>query len=197
MQDQNSRSPNPRRKECNQGSAKANRFAIKDSISIRKTETEIKNLTSDMLKTIRQNESELRSEEKQLKYYIKFIGESNASRTLNQVLLESEQKVDALRSELESLRQAQDKVFWVPSTEWFEDRLSKFKELLVLNLGESPPALRELLGPIELEAQYPEEGKPYYVSYLSINALALTEPLPSEKNWTTVRIHSTGGRTWD
>ncbi len=80
---------------------------------------------------------------------------------LNQALLESEQKVDTLQSERDSLCQVRDNVFQASPIEWIEDRLSKFSNLLELNTGESALALRELLEPIELEAQYPVEGKPY------------------------------------
>ena len=71
-------------------------------------------------------------------------------------------------------------LFKAPSTEWIEDRLSRFNELLELSTGESALALRKLLGPMKLEAQYPDIGKPYYVAHSSINALAITEPLPNE-----------------
>ena len=36
--------------------------------------------------------------------------------------------------------------------------------------------LREVLGPILLEANYPDIGKPYYIARSSINALAIIEP---------------------
>ena len=122
---------------------------------LEKVEADISNLYSDIPDSIRLKETELRSEEKRLANYINFIGDGNASRMLNQALLESEQKVDALQSELDSLRQARDKVFQAPPIEWIEDRLSKFNNLLELNTSESALALRELLGPIKLEAQHP------------------------------------------
>ena len=146
-----------------------------------KVEAEISNLYSDIHDSIRHKESELRSEEKRLANYINYIGDGNASRMLNQALLESEQKVDALQSELDGLRQARDNVFQAPPIEWIEGRLSKFSNLLELNTSDSALALRELLGPIKLEAQHPDEGRPYYVAHSSINALTLTEPLPGEK----------------
>ena len=149
---------------------------------LEKVEAEVSNLYSDIPDSIRHKESELRSEEKRLANYINFIGDGNASRMLNQALLESEQKVDALQSELDSLRQARDNIFQAPPIEWIEDRLSKFSNLLELNTSDSALALRELLGSIKLEAQHPDVGRPYYVAHSSINALTLTEPLPGEKN---------------
>ena len=148
---------------------------------LEKVEVELSNLYADIPETIRQKESELRTEEKRLENYISFIGDGNASRTLNQALLESEKKVDHLESELDGLRQARDKAFRAPTVEWIECKLSKFNNLLELNTGESALALRKILGPIKLEAQYPHAGKPYYLAHSSIDALALTEPLPGEK----------------
>ncbi len=130
---------------------------------------------------IRRKESELREEEKRLVNYINFIGEGNASRTLNEALLESETKVDMLKTELDGLSQAQDKAFKAPSSDWIKSKLSQFSELLERNTGESAIALRKLLGPITLKAKYPDSGKPYYVAHSSINALAITEPLPGKK----------------
>ena len=78
--------------------------------------------------------------------------------------------------------QARNKVFQAPSIEWIENRISEFEELLQLNTSESAIALRKLLGPMKLEAQYPDVGKPYYVAHSSINALAITEPLSNSEN---------------
>lgn len=51
---------------------------------------------------------------------------------------------------------------WLPPPiEWIEERLSMFNELLELNIGESAIVLRKLLGPMKLEAQHPDLGKPY------------------------------------
>ena len=150
---------------------------------LEKVESEVAKLCSDIPESIHRKESELRSEEKRLANYINFIGEGNAGRTLNEALLECEKKVDSLQSEIDGLRQAKSKLFEVPSTEWIESRLSQFNYLLERNTCESAIALRNILGPMKLEAQYPDEGKPYYVAHSSINALALTDPLPGEKNF--------------
>ena len=143
-------------------------------------ESEIANLHSDIPELIRRKASELREEEKRLVNYINYIGEGNASRTLNEALLESETKVDMLNTELDGLRQAQEKAFKAPSSDWIKSKLSQFSDLLERNTGESAIALRKLLGPMTLEAQYPESGKPYYVAHSSINALAIAEPLPGK-----------------
>ena len=140
-----------------------------------KVESEIANLHSDFPELIRRKKAELREEEKRLTNYINFIGEGNASRTLNESLLESEAKVDTLQTELDGLRQAQDKVFKAPTSDWIKSKLSQFSDLLERNTSESAIALRKLLGPMTLKAQYPESGKPYYVAHTSINALAIAE----------------------
>ena len=46
-----------------------------------------------------------------------FIGEGNASRTLNEVPLESEKIVDALQAEIDGPRQTRDKICQAPSIE--------------------------------------------------------------------------------
>ena len=93
-------------------------------------ESEISDLYSDIPDSIRRKESDLRAEEKKLSNYINFIGEGQASRTLNEALLESEKKIDALQAEIDGLRQAHDKIFQAPPIDWIEKRLSEFSELL-------------------------------------------------------------------
>ena len=97
-------------------------------------------------------------------------------------MLASETKVDTLRSELDSLHQAKEKIFKAPAREWIASKLSKFNEVLEMNSGESAMALRKLLGPMKLKPQDSESGKPYYVAHSSINALAITEPLPGNND---------------
>ena len=149
---------------------------------LEKVDSEISNLYSDIPESNLRKESELRSEGKCPANYINFIDESNGSRTINEALLESEKKVDSLQAEIDGLRQARDKVVQAPPREWIENRLSEFDELLELNTGESAIVLRKLLGPMNLEAQYPDLGKPYYIAHSLINVLAITEPLSDSKN---------------
>ena len=81
-----------------------------------------------------------------------------------------------------SIRQTRDKVFQTPLIEWIEERLSQFRELLETNTNDSALVLHNLLGPEKLEAKYPDIGKPYYLVYTSIYALAITEPSPNCKS---------------
>ena len=145
-------------------------------------ESEVANLHSDIRELIRYKQSELHREEKRLANYINFIGKGNASRTLNEALLESEGKVDTLQTEPDGLRQAQDKAFKAPSSDWIKSRFSQFSSLLERSAGESAIALRKLLGPMTLKAQHAESGKPYYIAHTSINALVIGEP-SSDKNF--------------
>ena len=145
---------------------------------LKKVESEIAKLQSDVPELIRQKETALRAEERRLANYINFIGEGNASRALNKTLLECEKKVDTLHAEIDAMRQSQDKVFQAPSIEWISGRVDQIDDLLQLNSSESASALRKLLGPMVLEPQIPDSGKPYYIAQSSINALTITEPLP-------------------
>ena len=113
---------------------------------LEKVESEISDLYSDIPESSRRKAYELRVEKRRLTNYIKFIGEGNASRTLNHVLQESEKKVDALQTEIDGMFQARNKVFQAPSIKWIENRISEFDELLQLNTSESAIALRKLLG---------------------------------------------------
>ena len=63
------------------------------------------------------------------------------------------------------------------------DCSSIFTTLLEKNLAQSSVALRELLGPVTLQAVYPDLGKPYYIAHSSIDTMALIE-MPSSKDGT-------------
>ena len=56
---------------------------------------------------------------------------------------------------IDELRQARDKVFQTPPIEWIEEMLSQFRESLEVNTNDSALVLRNLLGPINLEVNYP------------------------------------------
>ena len=127
---------------------------------LEKVESEIVNLYSDIPESIHRKESEVRAEVNLLANYINFIGEGNASRTLNQAPVEIEKKVDALQAELDGLNQARGKAFQAPPAEWIANRLSEFNDLLKLNTNESALALRKILGTMKLQVQRPDEGKP-------------------------------------
>ncbi len=148
---------------------------------LEKFQSELAKLQMEVPDLLLEKITELQSEEKRLSNYIAFIGEGSASRTLNEALLECEKKVDSLRTEIDGMRRAQDNVFQVPSIDWIAER-QYCDGLLQHNTGEPALVLRTLLGPMALEPQLPESGKPYYVAHSSINALAIAEPLPGRKD---------------
>ena len=71
--------------------------------------------------------------------------------------------------------QTRDKVFQAPPVEWTETRLAQLRDILDKNTAQSAQALRQVLGPIEMEVTYPEIGRPYYVAHSSIQTLAIID----------------------
>ena len=81
--------------------------------------------------------------------------------------------------EIDGSHQNREKVFQASPIVWIEGKPSQFRELLEGNTNDSALVLRNLLEMAKLEAKYPEIGKPYYLAYTSIIALAITEPSSS------------------
>ena len=104
---------------------------------------------------------------------------------------EAERRVNSQQAELNGLRNTRDKIFRTPPIKWIEAKLENIKALLEKNLAHSSEALRQLLGPVTLQAVYPDIGKPYYVAHSSIDTIALLENPPSdigaEEGSTTLR----------
>ena len=87
--------------------------------------------------------------------YIDFIGEGKGSLALSEALTEWEQQIDTLETEIDELLQTRERVFQTPRIKWIEEKLSQFRELLEFNTNDSALVLRNLLGPINLEVNYP------------------------------------------
>ena len=85
---------------------------------------------SDFPSQIRQKERELISEERKLANFINFIGEGKGTISLNQALLDTENKIDSLKNEICFLNNAYSKVIQAPTNEWIEERLSHIQKLL-------------------------------------------------------------------
>ncbi len=115
--------------------------------------------------------------------FIDFVGEGRGSKALAKALTEAERKVDELQSELEGLRQIQKRMFQAPPIEWITVRISQLSDLLEQNTTQSALTLREVLGPITLEPDYPDIGKPYYVAHSSLDALAIMNLPSKQDNW--------------
>ena len=125
----------------------------------------------------------MNAEERRLSNFIEFIGEGRGSHALAKALENSEIKVNALQSELEGLQQTRDKVFQAPPIDWIEEILTELSDVLEQNTAQSAEALRQVLGPIRMEATYPETGKPYYTAHTSIDTLAIIDkPAYSESS---------------
>ena len=55
--------------------------------------------------------------------------------------------------------------------------------MLEQNTAQSAEAIRQVLGPIRMEATYPETGKPYYMAHTLIDTLAIIDkPAYSESS---------------
>ncbi len=119
------------------------------------------------------------AEERRLGHFVDFIGEGRGSRELGKALVETERRVDALRTELEGLRRSREKVFQAPPVEWIEERLGDFQKLLERRTAKSAKLLRKLLGPICLEPQKVDIGRPYYLARTTIDTLVLMEKPPA------------------
>ena len=74
-------------------------------------------------------------------------------------------------------------MFQVPPIEWISERINQLAELLEQNTTKSALALREVLGPITLEAKFPDIGKPYYVAHSSLDALAIMNSQSKQEEW--------------
>ena len=74
-------------------------------------------------------------------------------------------------------------MFLVPPVEWISERINQLSNLLEQNTTQSALVLREVLGPITLEAQYPDIGKPYYIAHSSLDALAIMNTPSKQEEW--------------
>ncbi len=149
---------------------------------LKKVETEIKKLCSHVPEQIRTKEIELVKEDRRLVNFIEFIAEGRKSNALSKALEETENRVNALQTELDSLRNASDRLFETPPIEWIEAKLESTRSLLQRNFAQSSEALRQFLGPISLKAVYPDIGKPYFIAQSSIDTIALLENTPSQND---------------
>ena len=99
---------------------------------------------------------------------VNFIGEGRGSRTLAHALVETEQKVEALKVELAGLQRSRAQVFQGPSIEWVQERVSQLQEILQRSPERSAVLLRNLLGPLRLVPTHGDIGRPYYIATLAL-----------------------------
>jgi site-specific DNA recombinase len=136
---------------------------------------EVQTLYSHIPETIRLKEAELAAEQRRLTNFLDFIGEGRGSRTLAQALVDTEQKVDALKAELTGLQRSREQVFQSPPIEWIQERVAQLQEILERNADRFGVLLRNLLGPLRLIPTKGDIGRSYYTAYTSLNTLALLQ----------------------
>jgi len=142
----------------------------------------------------------------EIQNYLNFIKSGNFSKAVSEALKEAETKGDALKQEIASLEFQKQNTFKPPPREWISHRLEKLHETLSKNTASSAHALKELLGPIQLEPIADEDSdfygiinagiassaspprndekfKPYYVAHTKIQTLALLDEEYKGSNW--------------
>jgi len=132
----------------------------------------------------------------EIQNYLNFIKAGNFSKAVSDALSESEVKSNNLKAEIGSLEFQRGNSFQSPPKEWINHRLDKLHETLSKNTTASALALKELLGPIQMEAVSEKESdvyhiidgdkrrfKPYYVAHTKIQTLALLDDRYKGSNW--------------
>jgi site-specific DNA recombinase len=163
--------------------------AIQDQISdpehiayvLGRVEEEIAKQRADLPDTLRLKEVELAAEERRLANFVEFIGEGRGSQALGKALVETERRVEALTEEVDSLNRSREKIFRPPPVEWISERLGDIQSVHEQRTARSAQMLRSLLGPIRLELQTPDIGRPFYSAVTTLDALALIET-PSDQS---------------
>jgi site-specific DNA recombinase len=145
---------------------------------LQRVEEEIAKLRSDLPDTLKLKEAELTAEQRRLANFVDFIGEGRGSQALAKALVETERRVDQLGDEVRALRRSREKIFRPPPIEWIKDRLNNIQQVLEQRTARSAQMLRGLLGPIRLELQTPDIGRPFYRAVTTLDALALIEEPP-------------------
>ncbi len=160
--------------------------AVQDQISdpahiayvLQRVEQEIAKQRADLPDTLKLKEAELGAEQRRLANFLDFIGEGRGSQALAKALVETERRVEALNEEVDSLKRSREKIFRPPPVEWIRERVSSVQSVLEQRTARSAQMLRDLLGPITLELQTPDIGRPFYRAVTTLDALALIDEPP-------------------
>ncbi len=145
-----------------------------------RVEEEIAKQRADLPDTLKVKQAELTAEQRRMANFVDFIGEGRGSQALAKALVETERRVEALSEEVDSLQRSREKIFRPPPVEWIRERLSDIQSVLEQRTARSAQMLRNLLGPIRLELQTPDIGRPFYCAVTSLDALALIETPPDQ-----------------
>lgn len=140
----------------------------------------------------------------EIQNYLNYIKMGNLSKAVSEALKEAEAKGENLKEEIKSLEFQKENSFKSPPKEWINHRLEKLNETLNKNTVSSALALKELLGPIQLESVSDKESdfycimnngekkfRPYYIAHTKIQTLALLDDKHKGSNWWQWR------RGWD
>ena len=103
------------------------------------------------------------------------VCKSRCSFAVNHALIESENKIDKLKSEIHVLQTSHTKSIKVAPIKWIEERLIHIQELLGQNVSQSAMVLRKLLRPIELETVIPESDRSYYVAQTTLETIPIVD----------------------
>ena len=144
---------------------------------MKSVEREIRRSSSSVPEILKQKTKLLNKARRRVDRIVGFIVEGGGtdSRALREDLAKSEASVDVLAAEVDALQRSRESVFRVPSREWIAARVSKLRDILERRTEASALLLRRLLGKIELQPMFPEEGRPFYVAKTSLDVLALLE----------------------
>ncbi len=160
--------------------------AVQDQISdpehiayvLQRVEQEIAKQRADLPDALKLKEAELGAEQRRLANFVDFIGEGRGSQALAQALVETECRVGALTEEVDSLQRSHEKIFRLPPIEWIRERMSNVQSVLEQRTARSAQMLRDLLGPITLELQTPDIGRPFYRAVTTLDVVALIDEPP-------------------
>jgi len=160
--------------------------AVQDQISdpehiahvLQRVEEEIAKQRADLPDTRKLKKAELGAEQRRLSNFVDFIGEGRGSQALAKALVETERRVAAPTEEVDALQSSHAKIFRPPPIEWIRERMSNVQSVLEQRTARSAQMLRDLLGPIRLELQTPDIGRPLYRAVTTLDALALIDEPP-------------------
>ncbi len=132
----------------------------------------------------------------EIQNYLNYIKTGNFSKAVSEALSEAEKRGGSLTQEISSLEFQQGNAFKPPAEEWIRHRLEQLHETLSGSTVSSCLALKELLGPVQLEPISSKEAdpnciinaeeagfKPYYMVHTKIQTLALLDDSHKGSNW--------------
>ena len=121
-----------------------------------------------------------------------FIKTGNFSKVVSDAITDAETRQEKIKSEMNALEFQKKGAFKSPPKEWIDHRLENFYETLNKNTKSSALALKDLLGPIEMEPVQSDpiienghiiEQKPHYLAHSNIESLALLDQENKGANW--------------